>query len=114
MQLDQQPETPAEVSSERPSGLALFRSYPNPFNATTTLVYDLAAEVGGTTHASSSSVTLTVVDLLGRTVATFQDAPRWPGRHSVTFDAAGFPSGTYYAVLTTPVATRVISMMLLR
>ncbi len=108
------PETPAGVASGHPSGLALFRSYPNPFNATTTIVYDLAAEVGGTPHASSPSVTLTVVDLLGRTVATFQDAPRWPGRHTVTFDAAGFPSGTYYAVLRTPVATRVISMMLLR
>ena len=108
------PETPTGVASERPPDFALFHNYPNPFNGTTTIVYTLTTDAAGTVQTLSPRTTLTVYDLLGRAVTTFPEAPGWPGQHRLMFDAAGLPSGTYYAVLQTPVSIRVIPMLLLR
>jgi hypothetical protein len=108
------PETPTGVTGEHPSAFILFRNYPNPFNGTTTIVYDVSGEVQKNGISTTARVTLRVFDILGRMVAAFPDAPQWPGRHSVTFDAPNIPSGVYFAVLHTPVSARVISMLLLR
>ena len=35
-------------------------------------------------------------DVLGREVATLVDEPKDAGTHSVSWDAAGLPSGVYY------------------
>ncbi len=67
-------------------GIALDAAYPNPFNPSTVIGYRLA-EIGQTR--------LTVYDLLGREVAVLVDGVMPAGDHSVTFNAAGLPSGMY-------------------
>jgi len=74
----------------RPADIALLAAWPNPFNPTTTLRYELEAP---------GRVTLTVHDLLGRTVATLADGLTAAGRHERTFDAAGLATGVYFARL---------------
>jgi len=69
-----------------PEGLALAQNYPNPFNATTVVEYSLAAE---------GRVVLRVQDMLGREVAVLADGTRGAGRHAVSWNAAGLPSGVY-------------------
>jgi hypothetical protein len=65
--------------------------YPNPFNSTTTLSYWLP---------KSSSISLTVHDLLGRQVFQISNHLTLPGAHSILFDASGLSSGHYYTQIT--------------
>ena len=61
-------------------------AYPNPFNPTTTIGYDLA---------QAGQVTLAVYNLVGQHVVTLVNETMNAGRHSVAFDATGLPSGMY-------------------
>ena len=61
-----------------PTEFALHENYPNPFNPTTTLRFDLP-EV--------SSITLTIYNMLGQKVRTFNYQNTSAGYHSVTWDA---------------------------
>lgn len=78
-----------------PAVMALVTAAPNPFNPRTVIAYDVA--VAGT-------VSLQIVDLRGRLVATLVDQPLEAGRHRVEWDGrdpAGraLPSGVYIARL---------------
>jgi N-acetylmuramoyl-L-alanine amidase len=77
-----------------PAAFALHPNYPNPFNPSTRLSYDLA---------SAGSVTLTVYDLLGREVRRLVNGQQPAGRHTVEWDGSGVAaktsSGVYIARL---------------
>ncbi|MBU0517609.1 SBBP repeat-containing protein [bacterium] len=90
------------VESDSPAFLPeLFQvnAYPNPFNPTTTITFDLPV---------ASTITLNVYDINGRNVGTkhashlhnvgFGESDLQfytPGSHSITFDASGLASGVY-------------------
>ncbi len=62
-------------------------NYPNPFNPTTVIKYEIPKE----TH-----VTITVFDILGRKVETLVNGNETAGIHEVTFDGSRFASGVYF------------------
>lgn len=76
----------AEEETTVPDGFTLDQNYPNPFNPQTTIAF-------GVRHAGH--VRLAVYDLLGREVARLVDESLSAGRHEVTFNAAGLPTGLY-------------------
>ena len=78
---------------------------PNPFNPVTEISFEVIESA--TTH-------LFVLDMLGRRVATLVDEYLLPGAYTRRFDAAGFPSGIYIAVLSTPTVTKTRRMLLAR
>lgn len=78
---------------EVPTEFALDQNYPNPFNPTTSIQFNLVA---------TQNVNLSVYDVLGRRVATLVNGPMAAGRHNVTFEATGLPSGMYLYRLSTP------------
>lgn len=81
------------VSVSPPERFELFHNYPNPFNPTTTISYQLPTD---------SRVHLKVFDLLGREVATVVDETEAPGYYQKTFDATRFSSGMYvYQIIAT-------------
>ncbi|MBU1651614.1 T9SS type A sorting domain-containing protein, partial [bacterium] len=80
-------------------------SYPNPFNPTTSISYQLSAV---------SHVTLTVYDIAGREVAKLVDGFRDAGVHEVTFDGSGLASGVYLYRLTTQAQTVSGKMVLMK
>jgi hypothetical protein len=70
-----------------PEQIALLGNYPNPFNPTTVIRYQLP---------TAADVRLSVYDLLGREVAVLAEGVREAGVHNVQFDAAGLSSGVYF------------------
>jgi photosystem II stability/assembly factor-like uncharacterized protein len=75
-----------------PASPVLYSNYPNPFNPSTTIAYELF---------KSGTVTLKVYDILGRETKTLlQEVKQAAGRREVTFDATGLASGAYFARLT--------------
>ncbi len=74
-----------------PSEYALHGAYPNPFNPSTALSYQLPAR---------SFVELTVYDIQGRLIAELVNDWRNAGVHEVTFDASTLTSGIYIYRLT--------------
>jgi hypothetical protein len=73
---------------------ALELNYPNPFNPTTTIKFQIG-EVRGQ-KSEVTHVTLKVFDLLGREVATVVNENLRPGSYEVTFNAEGLASGVYF------------------
>jgi endo-1,4-beta-xylanase len=74
-----------------PRDARLVGSYPNPFNGSTQIRYQLS---------SPGRVTLTVHDMFGREVATLVDRRQAAGDFTVTFDAGNSASGVYFYRLT--------------
>jgi hypothetical protein len=73
--------------SALPQAFSLAQNYPNPFNPTTTISYALP---------QAAAVTLTVVDVLGRTIRELASGTKPAGTYKVSFDATGLPSGVYF------------------
>ena len=71
-----------------PERFALAQNFPNPFNPSTTIAYDVAAE---------GNVDLSVYDVLGRRVVTLVSGHTEPGRYAVTWNAHAVATGVYFA-----------------
>ncbi len=90
-------DSPANV---RNSGL---RNYPNPFNSTTIIAYELEG---------SSNVSLEVYDITGRNVRSLVREFQSAGTYEVTFDAAGLPGGMYFYKLDNGSKVQVNNMII--
>ncbi|MEN9838773.1 MAG: hypothetical protein RL177_252 [Bacteroidota bacterium] len=95
--------------TERPSWIQLLDNYPNPFNPSTVIRFQLKAH-----DLASSYARLAVFDVLGREVAVISDAFMPNGEHHVTFDASGLPSGMYLYRLDSGGESVVGKMMLMK
>lgn len=98
-------DTPIEEDGTVPGAFRLEQNYPNPFNPTTSIQFNLQ---------NASSVRLVVYDLLGRAVATLAEGPHAAGVHTVTFEAAGLPSGVYTYRLEGDERAQARTMLLLK
>jgi aminopeptidase N len=75
-----------------PGGFELQQNYPNPFNPLTTITFRIPQR---------DRVSLTLYDMLGRSVATLVDGVMDGGSHSLTFSGAALASGMYTYRLST-------------
>ncbi|MBI5472967.1 MAG: T9SS type A sorting domain-containing protein, partial [Ignavibacteriae bacterium] len=80
-----------------PQSFPLLAVYPNPFNPTTTIKYQVPEVRSQRSDVLGhwSSVSLRVYDVLGREVATLVNEVKEPGEYSVQWDAEGLASGVY-------------------
>ncbi|MBU0517439.1 T9SS type A sorting domain-containing protein, partial [bacterium] len=88
-----------------PTEFVLLGNYPNPFNPTTAISYELRV---------AGSVLLNVFDIQGREVARLVNGWRDAGTHDVTFDASSLTSGVYLYRLTTEAQTVTGKMVLMK
>ena len=97
--------TPAGSTAEVISEYALRQNYPNPFNPVTSISFDLV---------ESGRVTLKVFNTVGQAVATVVSGEMNAGRHTVTFNASGLPSGMYLYRLETDRFSATKKMLLMK
>jgi hypothetical protein len=88
-----------------PTVYALHPNYPNPFNATTSLRFDLP---------QAGRVKLVVYNVMGQAVATVADGMYAAGRHSLSFEATDLPSGMYLLKLEAGSYHAIQKMLLLK
>ena len=75
-----------------PKEFALHPAYPNPFNPTATITFDVPAQ----THSNAS---LRIYDITGRLVATLVDEQLAPGTHTLQWQPVNLSSGLYIVQL---------------
>ncbi len=83
--------TGIERTAELPVHFELYQNSPNPFNARTTIRYDLP---------QAERVLLRMFNERGQLVATLVSGQRAPGSHVINWDTTEMSSGIYYYVLT--------------
>lgn len=83
----------------------LDQNFPNPFNPTTTIRFQLPIRL---------HVRLVIYDLLGRVMSSVLDEVKDAGSYEVLLDANGLCSGTYFYHLESAVGTQTRKMMLVR
>ncbi len=86
------------ISTEVPSENKLFSNYPNPFNPTTKIRFDIPV-----CHScgSRNPVVLKVFDIQGKEIETLVNESLKPGTYEATFDASALNSGVYFYKLIT-------------
>lgn len=93
-------------SNNLPTVYQLYNNYPNPFNPSTVIKYDLPKD---------SKVVLEVYDVLGREVATLVNGKQQAGgRYEVRFDGSRFSSGVYFFRITAGDYVKTQKMLLIK
>jgi len=80
------PTAVSNVANNVPNAYQLYANYPNPFNPTTMISYDIP---------TAGTVKLVVYDMLGREIETLVNQRQNAGKYGVTFDASRLASGVY-------------------
>lgn len=85
--------------------LRIAGNYPNPFQNSTTIAFDVPA---------TSDVSISAFNLLGQKVASIYEGRVVAGSHSVNWDAIGIPSGVYLLRVETGTAARTTRAVIAR
>jgi len=89
-----------------PEEFNLLPNYPNPFNPSTTIGYEVPEQ---------APVEITVYDMLGRKISTLvNNASHRAGTFDISFNGSGLGSGVYLVRLNTDSTSKVQKMTLLK
>lgn len=88
-----------------PADMCLEGNYPNPFNSTTKITYRLNR---------ATKVSLKIYDVLGREVTTLVEDFKDARSYTISWNAAGAPSGVYFCWMEAPGFAQTRKMMLIK
>jgi hypothetical protein len=94
-----------EIKGEIPGEFRIYNNYPNPFNPSTKIKFELPL---------NSFVELSVYDAAGRKVAGLINAKMQAGVYETDWNAESLNSGVYFARLTAGGFVKTVKMMLLK
>jgi hypothetical protein len=102
------------INSEVPSKFRLYAAYPNPFNPTTNLKFDIPGSPKGL-----SEIKVEIFNSLGQKVRVLVNAGVSPGTYEVSWDGMGdsgqiAPGGVYFAVMSTDFSREAVKMILVK
>jgi hypothetical protein len=104
--IDESIEFTFDLADETPYQTSIVGNYPNPFNPTTTIEFDLA---------KSGVVDVTIYDLQGRKVANlFNGNLEAAQGYTFNWDASNVASGQYFGRISAPGFSDVLNMTLLK
>lgn len=76
-----------KIASEVPSKYELGQNFPNPFNPSTTIRYQIPKQ---------EVITLKIYDITGKEIETLVNELQSPGTYEVNWNASKYSSGTYF------------------
>ena len=88
-----------------PTEYKLFNNYPNPFNPSTTIKYQLK---------KSGSIKLLLYNSIGQIVATLVNENKEAGIYTINYDASNISSGIYFYRIVTKEFVKTKRMILLK
>ncbi|MBN2281223.1 MAG: T9SS type A sorting domain-containing protein [Candidatus Marinimicrobia bacterium] len=88
-----------------PIRFTLQNNYPNPFNPTTKIAYEIATE---------GFVSMKIYNIEGRKIETMVEENQQPGRYELNFDGGSLSSGVYFCRLTSGNNIKIIKMLLVK
>jgi len=91
--------------NEMPTVYKLYNNYPNPFNPSTSIKYDLP---------HNTFVKLSVYDVLGKLVTELVNQNMTAGRYEANWNASNYSSGAYFYKLETESFTDMKKMVLVK
>ncbi|GAB1350425.1 hypothetical protein MASR1M107_26400 [Ignavibacteriales bacterium] len=94
-----------DVNGLLPAELVLDQNFPNPFNPSTIIQFELP---------TSGHTSLKVYDVTGTQVTVLIDQEMSAGRHEMVFDVAGLPSGSYFCRLIQNGQSRSIKLVIMK
>jgi hypothetical protein len=100
--------------TDLPESFELYQNFPNPFNPTTTIAFDIP-QIG----EENKAVVLIIFNSLGQRVRTLYQGQVAGGRYSTVWDGKDdsgnhLPAGIYYATLRAGFVNRSIKLMLVK
>jgi len=98
-------QTSVEIEKKNEYTFKLYDNYPNPFNPTTNINYELPI---------TNYVDLSIYNLLGQKVATLISQKQEAGYHSIEWDASNLSAGTYFIKLDAGEFTQIRKAVLLK
>jgi len=100
------PEISIELEEVKlPTQFTLHNNYPNPFNPTTRISYEIAKE---------NFVTMKIYDMAGREVETLVEQNQQSGIYAMNFDGGDLSSGVYFCRLTSGNNIKIIKILLVK
>ncbi len=98
--------TDVQIAAAQPvKSFQLFANYPNPFNPSTLIRYQLPV---------NCFATLKIYDILGKEVATLVNETQTAGNHTAMFNGSAFPSGVYFYTLRAGTFMETKKLMLIK
>jgi PKD repeat protein len=94
-----------QISSEIPKVSKLYSNYPNPFNPSTTIKFDLS---------KTQNVKIIIYDILGKEVSILADDVFKSGSYQINWNASDYSSGIYFYRMETPDYRETRRMILLK
>ncbi|MDQ3019551.1 MAG: choice-of-anchor B family protein [Bacteroidota bacterium] len=94
-----------QISSIVPEEYKLYNNYPNPFNPSTTIKFDIPEK---------AFVSLVLYDMLGREIRKLVNTELTPGYYEYNFSAGNLSSGIYYYRLVTKNMSEAKRMVLIK
>ncbi|RPI75365.1 MAG: T9SS C-terminal target domain-containing protein [Ignavibacteriales bacterium] len=91
--------------SYKPGIYSLFQNFPNPFNPSTQITFDLKKR---------EHVVISVYNSIGQEVKILNNAIMYEGRHSINFNAEDLNSGIYFYRINTPGFVSTKKMILIK
>jgi hypothetical protein len=95
----------SEENEYAPRSFRLFQNWPNPFNPSTTIKFDLP---------KAGFVSVTIFDINGRVVETLLEKDLAAGIHELNWDSSKRASGVYFCKLSANGKSQIIKMILMR
>lgn len=95
----------SQNSNEIPKEFKLYNNYPNPFNPSTTIKFDLP---------KGTDVKIAVYNLIGQEVTTLVNMHMPAGAYSISWDATNFASSVYFYRINAGTFTDIKKMVLVK
>lgn len=98
-------QTSNQESQSIPNQFKVYQNFPNPFNPTTNIKYEVSF---------SGNVSISIYSVLGEFIVQLENEFKTPGQYELQFDASNLSSGIYFYKVDSKYGSKIMKMMLIK